>query len=882
MKRESASDSNDARALPAIETADVPAPGPCAADLPAEAGSDDGRRRAAACRPTVLERACTPSPDPKRIPAARPWSRPTPGSRRPACACRISSTRRTTRTRPPSPSSSRPGATLSRDDVLESLFGLRDGYGTLEVDADDDVRVSVLSSRSPASSSPAAPLRAVSTGELSPLRTLRGITASQADVTDLHVINPNFWGGPIAITVLEASSVALATAFLVVPPRSDVRRGLASLFGPLEVPSDAALSLVVDGGALPVYAFTTTGGSGSSGTDGFGLALSLLSPPGRRLDARGSICRWQIPTPVRGRAGPSSVLVCPFTTARNTWAKHSPRSRSRRSATTSSSSPTMRRPIAPRKSAGRRHSVIRGFATSATRPTSAEIATITNAFSSPRGVYFLGIAHDDRLHPEYLRTVLEVFGRDPAVVFCHARTFQLDRDGQVIGTFDARPFSKSSSPHERFAGRHRASARRRPPGRHPHGRAPADASAAGVPLVGRVLAGRVRPARAARRDPGHSLLSPVPAGQRRRDSDLRAHPLVRPLALGARHLPELAPTGRVPALGRPFAALAEPEIPVCARGLEVRPTPWNPSARARHPGRRANGPRPIENGYPHPRDPRPGEEPLSLPVCRFCAAPLRRVFVDLGMSPLCESFLSSDELNRMERFFPLRVWVCEACFLVQLQEYVSPDEIFTEYAYFSSYSTSWLEHARRYTEMAVQRFGLGAQLPRRRDRVQRRLPAAVFRRPGHSRARRRARRQRRPRRGRERGADPRRLLRARHGGRSDGRTRPGRSHRRQQRPGARSRHQRLRRRPADPAPARRRRHDGVSASVAPHGGQPVRHHLPRALFLSLAVDGATTSSPRTTCASSTSRSSRRTAAPSASTPATRAMPARRRRRSRAS
>ncbi len=71
-------------------------------------------------------------------------------------------------------------------------------------------------------------------------------------------------------------------------------------------------------------------------------------------------------------------------------------------------------------------------------------------FLESSGTYFLGIAHDDRLHPEYLRTVLDVFGRDPAVVFCHARTFQLDRDGQVIGTFDARPFSKSSSPHERF------------------------------------------------------------------------------------------------------------------------------------------------------------------------------------------------------------------------------------------------------------------------------------------------------------------------------------------------------------------------------------------------------------------------------------------------
>jgi len=80
--------------------------------------------------------------------------------------------------------------------------------------------------------------------------------------------------------------------------------------------------------------------------------------------------------------------------------------------------------------------------------------------------------------------------------------------------------------------------------------------------------------------------------------------------------------------------------------------------------------------------------------------------VDLGMSPLCETFLRADELNRMEPFYPLRVWVCERCFLVQLQEYVSPAEIFTEYAYFSSYSTSWLKHARDYTDMAAARFGL--------------------------------------------------------------------------------------------------------------------------------------------------------------------------------
>ena len=97
----------------------------------------------------------------------------------------------------------------------------------------------------------------------------------------------------------------------------------------------------------------------------------------------------------------------------------------------------------------------------------------------------------------------------------------------------------------------------------------------------------------------------------------------------------------------------------------------------------------------------------AAPRCRFCSAPLSEVFVDLGMSPLCESFLPAEALNRMEPFYPLLVWVCGRCFLVQLQEYVSPAEIFTEYAYFSSYSSSWLRHARDYTEMAIERFGLG-------------------------------------------------------------------------------------------------------------------------------------------------------------------------------
>lgn len=92
--------------------------------------------------------------------------------------------------------------------------------------------------------------------------------------------------------------------------------------------------------------------------------------------------------------------------------------------------------------------------------------------------------------------------------------------------------------------------------------------------------------------------------------------------------------------------------------------------------------------------------------CLFCSAPLRRTFVDLGMHPLCESYVSEDKLNVMEPFYPLHVYVCEQCFLVQLHEYVSPADIFTEYAYFSSYADSWVQHAKRYTEMIEERLKL--------------------------------------------------------------------------------------------------------------------------------------------------------------------------------
>jgi len=102
--------------------------------------------------------------------------------------------------------------------------------------------------------------------------------------------------------------------------------------------------------------------------------------------------------------------------------------------------------------------------------------------------------------------------------------------------------------------------------------------------------------------------------------------------------------------------------------------------------------------------------PIQTPkasTCRFCGEPLQFTFVDLGMSPLCESYLSSEQLNQMEPFYPLHVFVCEQCYLVQLEEYVSPEEIFTEYAYFSSYAVTWLEHAEKYTDLMTERFKLG-------------------------------------------------------------------------------------------------------------------------------------------------------------------------------
>jgi SAM-dependent methyltransferase len=97
---------------------------------------------------------------------------------------------------------------------------------------------------------------------------------------------------------------------------------------------------------------------------------------------------------------------------------------------------------------------------------------------------------------------------------------------------------------------------------------------------------------------------------------------------------------------------------------------------------------------------------MTPPNCRFCSAPLQTLFADLGMSPLSNSYVDPQHANAMEPFFPLCALVCDECLLVQLEEFETPKAIFSDYAYFSSYSSTWLEHSRAYVEQMVQRWGL--------------------------------------------------------------------------------------------------------------------------------------------------------------------------------
>jgi 2-polyprenyl-3-methyl-5-hydroxy-6-metoxy-1,4-benzoquinol methylase len=95
--------------------------------------------------------------------------------------------------------------------------------------------------------------------------------------------------------------------------------------------------------------------------------------------------------------------------------------------------------------------------------------------------------------------------------------------------------------------------------------------------------------------------------------------------------------------------------------------------------------------------------------CRLCGADLTHTFIDLGMSPLCESYIPKEGLQDPEVFYPLDVQICSSCLLVQLPEYVAGEEIFADYAYFSSYSDSWVEHAREYAQMMIRDLGLSSK-----------------------------------------------------------------------------------------------------------------------------------------------------------------------------
>ena len=99
---------------------------------------------------------------------------------------------------------------------------------------------------------------------------------------------------------------------------------------------------------------------------------------------------------------------------------------------------------------------------------------------------------------------------------------------------------------------------------------------------------------------------------------------------------------------------------------------------------------------------------MNQPRCRFCAAPLCHVQCDLGMSPLANSYVKFEQANNAEKLYPLKVWVCDNCLLSQLEEFESPHAIFSDYPYFSSFSTTWVEHARRYCKMMIERFHFDA------------------------------------------------------------------------------------------------------------------------------------------------------------------------------
>ncbi len=97
---------------------------------------------------------------------------------------------------------------------------------------------------------------------------------------------------------------------------------------------------------------------------------------------------------------------------------------------------------------------------------------------------------------------------------------------------------------------------------------------------------------------------------------------------------------------------------------------------------------------------------MTIHTCQFCNHPLHQTFIDLGLSPLANSYLKKEDLGKPENFYPLHVRVCSACFLVQQPEFATPEKMFSDYFYFSSFSDTWLQHAKKYTQMMIERFGI--------------------------------------------------------------------------------------------------------------------------------------------------------------------------------
>ena len=143
-----------------------------------------------------------------------------------------------------------------------------------------------------------------------------------------------------------------------------------------------------------------------------------------------------------------------------------------------------------------------------------------------------------------------------------------------------------------------------------------------------------------------------------------------------------------------------------------------------------------------PRAPQPGRRVRESARAGSARAPLSTTFVDLGMSPLCQTHISTEQLNSMEPFYPLHAYVCDQCFLVQLEQFVAPDEIFTDYAYLSSYSDSWVEHARRYASCDATQVRADPEEPGDRNCQQRRVSPPALRGGGHPSPRHRAGRKR--------------------------------------------------------------------------------------------------------------------------------------------